>query len=237
MRDDPLRGSDREGVLFFGAMGAGLSHELSNIFNIINELAGLQQDIVAAAAQSGTAGLARVTDLAARIKAQVDRGEAINRSLHRLSHCIDDTEVDFDLGDALALFGTLAARAARLAEVDIDIRPPETSLAHRGSSFDLLLALHACMRVALAAATSVRRIDVWAEEGPSGVRVIVGSGDPVAGTDGDPSNAAVLMSGSAALGAAPRIETTPEGECHIVLDLGSRRAVAAEQADERKAEV
>lgn len=237
MQDDPLRDSQREGVLFFGAMGAGLSHELSNIFNIINELAGLQQDIIAAAAQSGTAGLARVTDLAARIKAQVDRGEAINRSLHRLSHSIDDTDVDFDLGEALALFGTLAARAARLAEVEIDIRPPEISLAHRGSPFDLLLALHACMRVALAAATSVRRIAVWAEEGPDGVRVTVACGDPVAGTDGESSDAAMLVSGCAALGARPRIETTPGGECHIVLDLGSRPAVAAEQADKRTAEV
>ena len=45
MADGPVRPLEREGVRFFGAIGAGLSHELSNVFNIINELSGLQQAI------------------------------------------------------------------------------------------------------------------------------------------------------------------------------------------------
>lgn len=231
MRDDPERRFEREAVLFFGAMGAGLSHELSNIFNIINELAGLQQDIAAAAAQSGAAGLARVTDLASRIKAQVGRGETINRSLHRLSHSIDDVDIDFDIGETLVLFGTLAARAARLAEVDIDIRPPEAPLTHRGSPFDLLLALHSCVRVALAAASSARHIDVWAEDGPDGVRVVIASGDPLAGPDGDLPNVDMLIKGCKALGAVPRLETAPDGACGIVLDLDARAEAAALRAE------
>lgn len=237
MQDDPHQGLERVGVAFFGAMGAGLSHELSNVFNIINELAGLQQDIVAAAAQGGTVGLARVSDLAGRIKAQVERGESINRGLHRLSHCIDDTEADFDVGETLGLFGKLAERAARLAEVELVVRPPETPLTHRGSPFDLLLALHACVRVALAAAKSARRIEVWAEEGPDAVRVTVGSGDPIAGTESDAPQDAILDSGCAALGSVPRIEDAPQGGCRIVLELMSRSAAANEQADGRTAEV
>jgi len=220
MQDDPEQGREREAVLFFGAMGAGLSHELSNIFNIINELAGLQQDISAAAAGGGAASLARIADLAARIKAQVDRGEAINRSLHRLSHSIDHVDIDFDLVETLVLFGALAARAARLAEVEIDIRQPDAPLTHRGNPFDVLLALHSCVRVALAAASSVRHIDVWAEEGSDGVRVIIESGDRLAGPEGDLSNAAGLAGGCRALGAAPKLETAPDGASRIVLGLG-----------------
>ncbi len=237
MHDEEKRTPEREGALYFGAMGAGLSHELNNIFNIINELAGLQQDIVAAATQGGAAGLARVTDLAARIKSQVGRGEEINRSLHRLSHSVDDTDVEFDLGEALILFDSLAARAARLAEVGIEVRPPETAIAHRGSPFALLVALHACVRVALAAASSQRRIAVWADDGPDGVRIIVSSADAIPGLTADPSIAGMLESGCAALAAVPRIETTPGGESRIILDLGGRSAAVAAPENERRAEV
>lgn len=220
MRDDPELGREREAVLFFGAIGAGLSHELSNIFNIINELAGLQQDITAAAASGGAASLTRIADLAARIKGQVERGEAINRSLHRLSHSVDDVDIEFDVGETLVLFGALAARAARLAEVAIEIRQPDLPVTHRGSPFAVLLALHSCVRVALAAASSARRIDVWAEEGPDGIRVIIESGDPLAGPEGELPNAAGLAVGCSALGAEPRLEIAPDGASRIVLGLG-----------------
>jgi hypothetical protein len=237
MRDDVKPAPEREGVLYFGAMGAGLSHELSNIFNIINELAGLQQDIVAAAAEGGSAGLARVTDLAARIKSQIARGELLNRSLHQLSHSVDETDVEFDLGEALSLFGSLAARAARLAEVGLEVRPPESAIAHRGSPFALLVALHACVRVALAAAASQRRIAVWAEDGRDGARIIVSSADAIPEPTGDPSIAGILDTGCAALAATHRIETTPAGESRIILEMGTRSAAAEAPDNEPRAEV
>ena len=221
MSDEPVRPLEREGALFFGAIGAGLSHELSNVFNIINELSGLQQDILAAAAQGGTAGPARVNDLAARIKAQVGRGEEINRSLHRLSHSVDEPDATFDLGETLALFGSLAARAARLAEVTFEVRPPPTPMAHRGDPFALLLILHACFRAAIAAAASERRIEVSAEQGPDGPQVVVSSADPLGDLKSDASNAVMLETGCAALAVVPRLEQSPGGGYLIVLNLGS----------------
>jgi signal transduction histidine kinase len=221
MSDEPVRPLEREGARFFGAIGAGLSHELSNVFNIINELSGLQQDILSAAAQGGTAGLARVNDLAARIKAQVGRGEEINRSLHRLSHSVDEPDATFDLGETLALFASLAAREARLAEVAFEVRPPETPMAHRGDPFALLLVLHACLRAAIAAAASERRIEVLAEKGPDGTRVVVCSADPIIDFKSDASGAAMLEAGCAALAVVPRLEQAPGGGYLIVLNLGS----------------
>jgi hypothetical protein len=220
MSNKPVQPLEREGIVLFGAVGAGLSHELSNVFNIINELAGLQQDIVAAAAQGGTAGLARVSDLAARIKAQVVRGEEINRSLHRLSHSVDEPDGTFDLGETLVLFGSLAARAARLAEVSFEVRSPESPMAHRGDPFALLLVLHACLRAAIAAAASERRIEVLAERGPDGARVIVCSADPISDLTSDAAIAEMLEFGCAALAVAPRLERAPGGGDLIVLNLG-----------------
>jgi hypothetical protein len=219
MSDEPQRRLEREGALFFGSVGAGLSHELSNVFNIINELSGLQQDILAGAAQDGTAGLGRVADLATRIKTQVIRGEEINRCLHHLSHTVDKEETTFDLGEKLALLGSLAARAARLAEVELRVRSPESPIVHLGDPFALLLALHGCVTTAIKAAVSERRIEIWSESGADGVRVIIRSADPIPQLESDTPTAAAIDAGCAALSVVPRIEPASEGGHRIVLAL------------------
>jgi hypothetical protein len=236
MRDEHLRPVQREGVSFFGEIGAGLSHELSNVFNIINELSGLQQDILASAADGGTAGIARVNDLAARIKSQIARGEEINRGLHRLSHSVDSTDVTHDIGDTLALFGALEARAARLAEVTMSVRPPTPAIAHRGDPFALLLALHACMKVALAAAVNERQIDVGAEMGTAGIRVVVKSSDPIPEEAVEIAPSSALVAACAALGATVHLEQGRNGAQLIALEFGAGSVETAAGATDREAE-
>ncbi len=201
---DGRRSLEREGLVFFGAMGAGLSHELSNVFNIINELSGLQRDIIGSATDGGSAGLVRVADLAERIASQAARGEEINRSLHRLSHSIDDPEVVFDLGEWLGFFGALAARSARLAEVRLQVRPPAEAIAVAGDPFALLLALDACLRTVLSSANEAREVELSAEAGARGARVIITSGDPIEEPAG--GDAAALELGCAILGAEANLD-------------------------------
>jgi hypothetical protein len=219
---DGRRSLEREGLAFFGAMGAGLSHELSNVFNIINELSGLQRDIIRSASDGGSAGLARVADLAERIASQVARGEEINRNLHRLSHSVDDPNVVFDLGEWLAFFGALAARAARLAEVRLRVRPPGQSIAMSGDPFALLLALDACLRTVLASATEAREVDVSAEAGAGGVCVIISSGDPIPDPAG--GDAAALELGCAILGAEASLDRSQAPGQRLVLQFAGAGA-------------
>lgn len=235
MTDGPNQSLAREGLQFFGAMGAGLSHELSNVFNIINELSGLQQDIIAANADGGAAGLARVADLAARVKSQVVRGEEINRSLHRLSHSVDCSNLVFDLGESLTLFAALAARAARLAEVALEVRQPDASMAHRGDPFALLVILHAAFRAALAAAASERRVGIWAEAGVDGTRIIVKSADPVQNLTSGALTDEILSFGYEGL-AAVHLEDSPEGGHNIVLELDDVTTTATAQAGDPELE-
>lgn len=236
MTDDDRRPLQRDGVVFFGAMGAGLSHELSNVFNIINELSGLQQDIIQAAAESGSASLARVADLASRIKSQVVRGEEINRSLHRLSHSVDDPGRTFDLGETLVLFGALAARSARLAEVDLEVRPTEDAIEVTGDPFALLLVMHACLRSLLAAASDGRSVGVRAEVAEDGPQVIFESADPPPDPQGDAAFAATLAAGCAALGAVVGLREASAAGRLLVIDFGGGSRTAAGAESDRKAE-
>lgn len=194
---------EREGLRFFGRIAAGLSHELSNVFNIINELAGLEQDIARGAAETSSgAATERIADLAGRIKAQVGRAETLNRRLHGFAHTIDNATVVFDLSDVLDLLGALAARAARLGRVELDLRRPPAPITLEGDPFALLLALYAMVEIGIAGATSERRLVVAAEPAGSGARVTLSSADPLPPLGEDAGTGVALELGRAVWGAS-----------------------------------
>jgi signal transduction histidine kinase len=177
MGDDHRRPLQREGVLFFGDVIAGLSHELSNIFNIINEMAGLQQDILAGDQPKSADAADRLSELAGRIKAQVERGETLNQSLHSLAHSVDDANIAFDLGDMLELARSLAARRARLARVELAVLRPESPVTLEGDPFVLLLTIYGSIGAVVGAAHSERRVEVSAAPHANGARVFITSAD------------------------------------------------------------
>jgi C4-dicarboxylate-specific signal transduction histidine kinase len=209
----------REGVLFFGGVSAGLSHELSNVLNIINELAGLQHDISAAAAEGGDARIARIADLADRIKAQISRGEEINRRLHRFAHSVDNAEATFDLRELLALLAYLEARQARLSEVELTVRAPDSELQLRGDPFALLLAVHGCVTAAVRAAGSGGSVSVDAIRQDAGATIRVSCSAPMPAEVAEPSTASALFTGTALWGATVSVDPPLDAPHSIVLTV------------------
>ncbi len=169
----------REGVLLFGRVAAGLSHELSNVFNIINELAGLQQDIAASGQDAASPSLARLADLAGRIKSQVARGEAFDTTLHHFAHCVDDPAGAFGLDSLLGLLGELTSRRARLARVELEVVPPEEAATLLGDRFALLLAAVACVEQAIGDAPEGGRVELRGEARADEVRIVTSSSAPI----------------------------------------------------------
>jgi len=223
------RPTAREGVLYFGRVAAGLSHELSNVLNIINELAGLQRDIAAAAVEGGgDARFARFADLAQRIKAQVSRGEAINRGLHRFAHSVDNADTSFDLGELLGLLAFLEERPARLARVALDVHPPEHGLALCGDPFSLLLALHACVGAALRACAEDGCVEVRAEAAGGAARIRVTATGSLPAEGADAVSAAAFRAGAAAWGAAVCLDPGTDAQRSLVLSVPA--AAAAREA-------
>jgi signal transduction histidine kinase len=209
----------REGLRFFGRIAAGLSHELSNVLNIINELAGLQQDIAGAATDDarGAQG-SRIADLAGRIRAQIERAEGLNRRLHAFAHTIDSATVAFELADLLDLLEALAARAARLGQVELRVHRPTTPITLQGDPFALLLSLYAMIELGLAAAASERRLSLDAEPASGGARVTLESADPLPPLEEPGSVAPALEMGRAAWGATITSDEGRETET-VVLSL------------------
>lgn len=185
-------------------------------------MAWLQGDIALAAAQGGDARVARVADLAGRIKAAVSRGEEINRHLHGFAHSVDDPHVSFDLGRLLELLAFLESRAARLAGVELAVHGPQRDVALTGDPFALLLSLHGCVGSAITAAGSGNRVEVTAEPHVDGARIAVRCRDAW-----DPERAGAspaLAAGASAWAAATAIETGPGGVPAIVITVPATRA-------------
>jgi hypothetical protein len=139
-----------EGLAFFGSLVAGQCHDVVNALNVINELAGLQQDVAAGAGKMQGAELAKLGDIAARIQSQVERAGGMVRDMNRFAH---GAEVGvFDVGEALAVLLSLAARAARLKQARLVSQFPPHGVTMEASPWMLQYAVFACIEAALAGA-------------------------------------------------------------------------------------
>jgi len=109
-----------ECLRFFGEMSASISHEIRNKLAVINEKAGLLQDM-AVAMQSGRAVDPNRMELQAKkIAEQIRHANRFVGILNRLAHSVDDTHAGIDLTELIDLAAELNHRKAAMAEVVID---------------------------------------------------------------------------------------------------------------------
>lgn len=182
MREPPLR-DDRldveERLTFLGRHTAGQSHEVTNVLNVINELAGLLHDLVHLGEQRGRFDADRMRSLAERIQAQVHRGEQIVRKINRFAHATDHQESLFDARDALDVVAFIAGRPARLGRVALELDLPADPLHLVTSPLGFQQAVFEAIETALQAASTQRAVSVSARRVADAAEVRVRSADPL----------------------------------------------------------
>jgi C4-dicarboxylate-specific signal transduction histidine kinase len=207
MNDPDDRLLREEGLAFFASIVAGQTHEITNVLNVINELAGLQEDLLSGEGRGSSPNGERLAQIAARIRKQVERGNAIVQNVNRFAHGADRPRADCDLRELLDGIVFLAQRSARLAKTSLEARLPDRSIPLETSPFALAHAVFSCIEVALAAATEQRRITVSCGASREGAEVVVESADP--------------------LPAGPELEAREAFLSLLVRDVGGRVTVAA----------
>ena len=122
---------------FFGAMTATATHDLKNVIAIINENAGLLEDLTLMAQKSGNAlSPDRVATVAKRIRDQVKRGDEMIKTLNRFAHRVDtpqDQALACDLAEAVDKTLELAGRKIAQSGLVVTRTPaqsPQSVLAH-----------------------------------------------------------------------------------------------------------
>ncbi|BBO85250.1 hypothetical protein DSCO28_58160 [Desulfosarcina ovata subsp. sediminis] len=205
-----------EGVRFFGEISASISHEIKNVLAIVNENAGLLQDLVRMNAKGIPLTPERLNRAAESISRQVARGDRIVKDMNRFAHSADLPREELDLRDVVAFIPQLTARLivmqGHLPRIEVPTVPVPVST----NRFFLEHLVWACLHQALKACTADQTVCVVAEPVDRGARIRFGGIDPKAlpGSEDFPSPQARLVAGL--LGARITVQQD-ENEIHLLL--------------------
>jgi C4-dicarboxylate-specific signal transduction histidine kinase len=117
----PSESVQREQLSYFASVSASISHELSNVLAVLNEDAGLLQDLAAMAAQGRPLDPQQIGRLAATMLKQVRRGDDIVKRMNRFAHSVDREQAPVDLGALAGLVADLFGRSAAMRGVTIEV--------------------------------------------------------------------------------------------------------------------
>jgi hypothetical protein len=106
-------------LAFFGKIAAGVTHELKNVLAIIKESNGLMADLLAMLKETPFVYREKFQRSIGRIEEQVRRGTEITSRFNGFAHGVDHPLASVDLNVIVAQTVLLAARFARLQNVEL----------------------------------------------------------------------------------------------------------------------
>ncbi|MDI6775787.1 MAG: hypothetical protein QMD03_00860 [Syntrophales bacterium] len=206
-----------KGLAFFGSITASFSHEINNVMTIINELAGLMDDLLRVGQQGHPPQLERLRGISERIGTQVKRGEEMIKRLNRFAHTLDETVKTIDLRDLLEDLIALSERPRTLRSARLETRFPEETILLVSSPFLLQQAIFSCIDLILAASPDNQLLRLILEKQDGGARITIAGEDPIVKTDDAAlSFLPILME---ELGGKVEVISTDNGGLSLVLSL------------------
>jgi len=166
------------GLGFLGGQTAAQCHEVTNVFNTINEMVGLMGDLLWEAQDKGRPlDPERLAELTGRVATQIQRGSEIVRAINRFGHSADTPRAVFDLQTILAQIAFMSRRPAASSETTLETDFPDQSLSLENSPLGFQQAIFTALEIALSASGEKRRITLGYTLTDSGARIDVVSDD------------------------------------------------------------
>ena len=159
------------GLQFFGRISASISHELKNVLAIVNENAGLLEDLTLMADRGQSIDPARLKIMAATVQKQIGRADEILKKMNRFAHSIDETAADVDLNQTIELVKALTARFAAMRNVAVDLQLPASSPTISTAPFFLMNLLCLCLDFSMSASGDEKRVELVVDESETSVRI------------------------------------------------------------------
>jgi C4-dicarboxylate-specific signal transduction histidine kinase len=132
-----------EDLKFFGSISASVSHEMNNVFSIVEQVNGLLEDQLYAAQSGAELDDEKLTSIQERIEKQIGRGVEIVHHLNRFAHSVDDRDSAWDVNDLLATIQVLYGRFADLKTLTLIVEPsPQTVLVDKDMFHTLQLLFY-----------------------------------------------------------------------------------------------
>ena len=177
-----LENLTESGLQFFGKMTASISHEIKNVLAIINENAGLLEDLALLADRGADIEPQRLKNMSQAIMKQVGRADTIMKNMNRLAHSIDKSINTIDLNDMLELLVALSHRFASTRGVAVQPKLNESPMTLKTSPFFLMNLLWLCLDFAMDAAGEDKIVELATQKTEAGVQVFFKGLGGLAGT-------------------------------------------------------
>ncbi len=159
------------GLQFFGKISASISHEIKNALAVINENAGLLDDLTLMAEKGMPIDPARLRRLAETVMKQIRRADGIVKNMNTFAHSVDEPIKAVNIVEVLAVMRELSARVAAMRNVTVDLRFSGASVVIQTRPFFLKNAIWLCLDFAMNLAGEQRKITLNPEEDKETVRV------------------------------------------------------------------
>jgi C4-dicarboxylate-specific signal transduction histidine kinase len=156
----------REGLAFFGAITASVSHELNNVLGTVDQITGLVEDLSYSLSQGEEVTSDRLNEITGRINRQTERGAVLIKRLNKFAHSADKPITDFSLNDALINIVALMDRLAKMQKTELALDLPESDIKVKGDLFALIQTVfHLIKRmISVAEPGAVQKIAVLVNE-------------------------------------------------------------------------
>jgi signal transduction histidine kinase len=140
---------DMDGITFFGAVSAAVTHDMKNFLAIINENAGLLGDLaVNAQNRSLPIDPQKAGQISEKIRNQVARADTMIKQFNRFSHSMDHAEETVDVEEMVHLVAGLAARIIRHHGVCLTVTPATVPCRLTTHRFGLLNLIFRAVEIA-----------------------------------------------------------------------------------------
>ncbi len=133
------------GLRFFGRIMAGVSHELNNVITVVEEVAGLLDDLILLAQRGKPLKLERLALQTEKIHRQVARGKALVKHMNRFSHSVDERQGGCNLRQELENLFALSERLVNQKQTTLEFSCPDTLPTLSCDAFVLKHTLFTCL--------------------------------------------------------------------------------------------
>jgi len=159
------------GFQFFGKIAASISHEIKNVLAIINENAGLLEDLTLMAERGMAIDPQRLKALSQTLMKQVKRADTIIKNMNRFAHSADASLQTVDLNDLIELLVALSNRIAAMRGITLNPKLNQNPMTIRTSPFLLLNLLWLCLDFAMDAAGGDKVVELITEKADGGIQI------------------------------------------------------------------
>lgn len=173
------------GLRFFGKVSASIAHEMKNVLAIINENAGLLEDLTFTAQRGKAIDPERLNKACQQFTKQIHRADGILKNMSRFAHSVDHFSGQTDLHDLAGLVGNLAGRPAAMRKLVIEVEPPRSPVVFSTNPFLLENLIWLCLEFAFSATAAGGTLTLSSIKTDSAVCLHISGIDGLAGDFAD----------------------------------------------------